>query len=116
MAYELYYHKPDSQKLNFVGKVDNCDPLNGDIKEEQYMAVFKAGAKVSRYFVTREAGPFEVIGLNMEDGSGRFNKRLSNLVNFVMGSGEYPTFRDEYSDGDEYDDDECEDEDQCEDE
>lgn len=90
MAYELYYHKPNSQKLNFVGKVDNCDPLNGDIKEEQYMAVFKSGAQVVRYFVTREAGPLEVISLNMEDGSGRFNKRLSNLVNFVMGSMEYP--------------------------
>jgi hypothetical protein len=52
----------------------------------------------------------------MEDGSGRFNKWLSNLVNFVMGSMEYPTFSVEYSDG-EYDDDECcEDEDQCEDE
>ena len=114
MAYELYYHKPNSQKINFVGKVDICNPLNGDIKEEQYMAVFKSGAQVVRYFVTREAGPLEVISLNMEDGSGRFNKRLSNLVNFVMGSMEYPTFSDEYSDG-EYDDDECEDEDQCED-
>jgi len=100
--YELYYHTPNSQKLNFVGKVDNRDPLNGDIKEEQYMAVFKSGAQVFRYFVTREAGPFEVVSLNMEDGAGRFNRRLSNLVNFVMGTSEYPTFSDEY------DDDECE--------
>jgi hypothetical protein len=107
MAYEFYYHKPNSQKLNFVGKVDICDPLSGGIKEEQYMAVFKSGAKVLRYFVTREAGPLEVVSLNMEDGAGRFNKRLSNLVNFVMGSSEYPTFPDEYSDG-EYDDEECE--------
>jgi len=107
MAYEFYYHKPNSQKLNFVGKVDICDPLNGGIKEEQYIAVFKSGAQVLRYFVTREAGPLEVVSLNMEDGAGRFNKRLSNLVNFVMGSMEYPTFSDEYSDG-EYDDDECE--------
>ena len=90
MAYELYYHKPNSQKLNFVGKVDNCDPLNGDIKEEQYMAVFKSGAQVVRYFVTREAGPIEVIALDMEDEAGRFNKRLSNLVNFVTGSMECP--------------------------
>ena len=72
MAYELYYHKPNSQKMTFVGKVDNCDPLNGDIKEEQYMAVFKSGAQVLRYFVTREAGPLEVISLNMEDDTGRF--------------------------------------------
>ena len=96
MAYELYYHKPNSQKMTFVGKVDNCDPLNGDIMEEQYMAVFKSGAQVLRYFVTREAGPLEVISLNMEDDTGRFNKRLSNLVNFVMGYMEYPTFQDEY--------------------
>ena len=93
MAYELYYHKPNSQKMTFVGKVDNCDPLNGDIKQEQYMAVFKSGAQVLRYFVTREAGPLEVISLNMEDD---INKRLRNLVNFVMGYMEYPTFQDEY--------------------
>ena len=96
MAYELYYHKPNSQKMTFVGKVDNCDPLNGDIKQEQYMAVFKSGAQVLRYFVTREAGPLEVISLNMEDDTGRFNKRLNNLVNFVRGYMEYPTFQDEY--------------------
>ena len=93
MAYELYYHKPNSQKMTFVGKVDNCDPLNGDIKQEQYMAVFKSGAQVLRYFVTREAGPLEVISLNMEDDT---NKRLRNLINFVMGYMEYPTFQDEY--------------------
>jgi hypothetical protein len=108
MEYELYYHKPNSQKLNFVGKVDNCDPLNGDIKEEQYMAVFKSGAQVLRYFVTREAGPLEVISLNMEDGSGLFNKRLSNFVNFAMGTMEYPTLpgedsEDEYVSEGEYD-------------
>ena len=99
MAYELYYHKPNSQKLNFVGKVDKCDPLNGDIKEEQYMAVFKQGDRVLRYFVTREAGPLEVIALDMEDEAGRFNKRLSNLVNFVMGSMECPRLPGEDSDG-----------------
>ena len=101
MAYELYYHKPNSQKLNFVGKVDNCDPLNGDIKEEQYMAVFKSSAKVLRYFVTREAGPFEVVGLNIDYGTSLLNKRLSNLVNFLMGTIKYPRFPEEYED-DEY--------------
>lgn len=94
---ELYYHTPNSEKLHFVGKVDTCDPLHPDIKEEQYMAVFKTGTRVLRYFVTREAGPLEVVSLNEGDG---FNKRLSNLVNFVMGSMEYPTFPDEFEDDD----------------
>ena len=35
--------------------------------------------------------------MNAEDG-GMLNKRLSNLVNVVMGSMEYPTFPDEDAD------------------
>ena len=97
MAYELYYHEPHSTKMTYVGKVDRCNPLHSDIRHEQYMAVFKSGTKVLRYFVTREAGPLEVVSLNAEDG-GRLNKRLSNLVNVVMGSMDYPTFPDEESD------------------
>ena len=97
MAYELYYHLPHSEKMTYVGKVDQCNPLHSDIRQEQYMAVFKSGTKVLRYFVTREAGPLEVVSLNAEDG-GQLNKRLSNLVNVVMGSMDYPTFPDEESD------------------
>ena len=96
-TYELYYHKPHSDKMTYVGKVDQCNPLHPDIRQEQYMAVFKSGTKVLRYFVTREAGPLEVVSLNAEDG-GMLNKRLSNLVNVVMGSMDYPTFPDEESD------------------
>jgi hypothetical protein len=97
MAYELYYHLPHSEKMTYVGKVDVCNPLHPDIRQEQYMAVFKSGTKVLRYFVTREAGPLEVVSLNAEDG-GQLNKRLSNLVNVVMGSMDYPTFPYEESD------------------
>jgi hypothetical protein len=96
-TYELYYHKPHAAKMTYVGKVDQCDPLHPDIRQEQYMAVFKSGTKVLRYFVTREAGPLEVVSLNAEDG-GQLNKRLSNLVNVVKGSMDYPTFPDEDAD------------------
>lgn len=98
MEYDLYYHEPHSDNMCYVGRVSDCNPLNGSIKHEQYMAVFKSGTKVLRYFVTREAGPLEVVSLNAEDG-GMLNKRLSNLVNVVMGSMEYPTFPDEDDSG-----------------
>jgi hypothetical protein len=92
-SYKLYYHKLHSDKMQLVGTVSRRDPLNSLIKQEQYMAVFKKGAEVFRYFVTREGGPFEVINLN-EDAEP-FNKKLSNIVNVVMGSVIYPTFSDE---------------------
>lgn len=78
-----------------MGTVTDRDPLNPDIREEQYMAVFKQGRKIWRYFVTRETGPFEVISMNEDDRCGFNNKRLNNLVNVVMGDADYPTFPDE---------------------
>jgi hypothetical protein len=92
-SYKLYYHKLHSEKMHFVENIIRRDPLNPLIKQEQYMAVFKKGPEVYRYFVTRGAGPFEVINLN-EDAEP-FNKKLSNIVNVVMGSVCYPTFSDE---------------------
>ena len=93
-SYELYYHLLHSKKMRAVGTVTERDPRNPAIKEEQYMAVFKQGSKVWRYFVTRETGPFEVISLNEEDPDV-FHKRLSNIVNVVMARVDYPTFPDE---------------------
>lgn len=92
-SYKLYYHKLHSDKMHFVGTCTNRDPLTPLIKQEQYMAVFKKGPQVFRYFVTREAGPVEVIPLNQDDEP--FNKKLSNIVNVVMASVDYPTFSDE---------------------
>lgn len=92
IVYELYYHLPHAEKMLFVGRYYECKPLTHYITHDQYMAVFKVGTRVLRYFVTRGAGPLEVISLNAEDGAVSFNKKLSNLTNVVMGSMEYPTF------------------------
>jgi hypothetical protein len=58
------------------------------------MAVFKKGPQVFRYFVTREAGPVEVIPVCC-DYTEPLNKKLSNIVNVVMACVDYPTFSDE---------------------
>ena len=93
-SYKLYYHKLHSEKMHFVEMVSRRDPLNPLIKEEQYMAVFKKGPQVFRYFVTREAGPVEVIPVCC-DYTRPLNKKLSNIVNVVMASVDYPSFSDE---------------------
>jgi hypothetical protein len=111
MVYELYYHLPHAEKMLFVGRYHECKPLTPDITHDQYMAVFKVGTRVLRYFVTRGAGPLEVISLNVDDAAGSFNQKLSNLTNVVMGSMEYPTFPcEEGEDEDEVYEDEEEDE------
>ena len=95
-SYKLYYHKLHSDNMHQVGTCTRRNPLDGRIKHEQYMAVFKKGTEVFRYFVTREAGPVEVIPVNVYDEpAAPFNKKLSNIVNVVMGSVDYPTFSDE---------------------
>lgn len=93
-SYKLYYHKLHSEKMHFVENIIRRDPLNPLIKEEQYMAVFKKGPQVFRYFVTREAGPVEVIPVCC-DYTEPLNKKLSNIVNVVMACVDYPSFSDE---------------------
>lgn len=96
-SYDLYYHKIASYKMHFVETVTRRDPLNPLIKNEQYMAVFKQRKDVYRYFVTRGAGPVEIIPVDVYDVPAvPFNEKLSNIVNVVMASVDHPTFPEEW--------------------
>jgi hypothetical protein len=57
---------------------------------DQYIAVLEFKGKVTRYLVTKKAGPLEIIPMEREPGWSKDQQKVSNIVNFVMGNTDYP--------------------------
>jgi hypothetical protein len=92
--YELYYHTPGSETVTFaVGLPSEEEALEYaemEIDEEQYIAIVKNGDEVKRYFITPGWGALTIVPMDPPKGKP-FNKKLSNLINFVMAVEELPS-------------------------
>jgi len=87
----VYYHLPGADKVTFAASYDNFEDARSHaetkIALEQYVAIIKWNEDfICRYLFTPGCGPLSC--LPMEGGG--FNKKLSNIVNFVMASEEMP--------------------------
>ena len=99
----VYYHLPGSDKIIFAADCDNFENAfshaETKIPEEQYVAIIKDDNLnlISRYMFTPGAGPLSCISMQAPN----LNKKLSNIVNFVMAVEELPTLPGEDEDEDE---------------
>lgn len=96
----VYYHLPGAQKVTFAASYDNFEDARchaaTKIALEQYVAIINDSScpvhhaenddYICRYLMTPGCGPLSCIPLE----GGGFNKKLSNIVNFVMASEELP--------------------------
>jgi len=87
----VYYHLPGAEEVTFAASYDNFEDARSHaetkIALEQYVAIIKWHEDfICRYLFTPGCGPLSC--LPMEGGG--FNKKLSNIVNFVMASEEMP--------------------------
>jgi hypothetical protein len=92
LSVHVYYHLPGAEEVTFAESYDNFEDARSHaetkIALEQYVAIIKDDnvGLISRYLFTPGCGPLSC--LPMEGGG--YNKKLSNIVNFVMASEELP--------------------------
>jgi hypothetical protein len=93
---KVHYHLPGTIKLEPIAKTYNTvDEAVADLKcltkHDQYVAVIEDHGDVTRYLVTKNAGPLALIPMERAPGWSEQQNMVSNIVNFVMGRFENPT-------------------------
>lgn len=93
LSFHVHYHLPGGDDITFAASYDNFDDAfehaKTNIQLDQYVALIRDDTiqDVSRYMITPGCGPLSCISMQ----GGGFNKKLSNIVNFVMAVEELPT-------------------------
>jgi hypothetical protein len=88
----VYHHLPGAEQVTFAASYDNFEDARSHaatkIPLEQYVAIIKDDNEdyICRYLFTPGCGPISCIPME----GGVFNKKLSNIVNFVMAVEEMP--------------------------
>ena len=93
---KVHYHIPRADKLEFTGRTfftleDAVEALPILTDHKQYIAVIEENGDVWRYLVSKGCGLLEVISMASAPGWTEKQKMLSNLVNFVMASDDFPS-------------------------
>ena len=97
MAIEVYWDLSGDDKAELYRGYSSFQIARDYIKHigsggpSQYVAIIEFNGKVTRYLVTKGAGPLEVIPMEDEEkGWTEEKKMLSEVVNFVMSNHEMP--------------------------
>jgi hypothetical protein len=106
---KVYYHLPRSEKLEqspqtFKDVEEAVKTLTCLTNYDQYIAVLEYKGNVTRYLVTKGAGPLAIIPMEDKPGWTKKKEMVSNIVNFVMANDEYPLLpcEDDDEDDEEY--------------
>jgi hypothetical protein len=91
----FFYHAPRGVMLipgrTFETVEEAVQTLPAMTHCDQYVAVLEFKGEVTRYLVTKRAGPLEVIPMERKPGWTKNQEMVSNIVNFVMARDDYPT-------------------------
>jgi hypothetical protein len=93
---KFYWHAPRAEKFEkdegiFTDMAAVMVRLTLLTPLDQYVAVLEYKGKVTRYLVTKGAGPLAIIAMEHEPGWSKQQEMTSNIVNFVMARDDYPT-------------------------
>jgi hypothetical protein len=92
----FYFHAPGADKIEKGPMQFHTIPqavasLMKLTDLDQYIAILEHKGEVTRYLVTKDAGILAVIPMECRPGWTKGQAMVSNIVNFVMASEEYPT-------------------------
>lgn len=98
LAVNFYYHAPRAEVFSNSQKSIPFPSIDEAVRAfptltalDQYVAVLECQGEVTRYLVTKKAGPLEIIPMELKPGWNKNQEKVSNIVNFVMARDDYPT-------------------------
>lgn len=106
---KFYWHLPRAEKIKespitFKDVEEGVKTLHCLTDHDQYIAILEYKGVVTRYLVTKKAGPLQVIPMEHKPGWTKEQAMVSNIVNFVMARDELPYLVCEDEDDDEDED------------
>ncbi len=92
---KVYWHLPGAEQVTYWDEFRHFATARYSITQlptaHQYIAIIECEGRVTRYLVTKGAGPLEVIPMEDEEkGWTEKKKMVSEVINFVMGNHEMP--------------------------